>query len=143
MEYKKRDRTGETYFDWTVIGKGEEPRTWKMRCKCGREKTVKADRMHASRSCNSCSKKATSKNLGKFLASVNDLAPRRPKLKHDVLYELEYYQCLFPVFGKLVNEYQNSACFEIVDCSINDRGIIRNLGKKIIVKKKNAVAVEF
>lgn len=139
MEYKKRDRTGETYFDWTVIGKGEEPRTWNMRCKCGREKTVKADRMHASRSCNSCSKKATSKNLGKFLAAVNDLAPKRSILKPDEIYEFEYYQCLYPIFGKVVNEYQNTACFEVVDYNKSDRDLIRNLGNRVIVKKREAI----
>lgn len=142
MVYKKRDRTGETYYDWTVIAQGKESRTWTMRCKCGREKTVKADRMHASRSCLSCSKKATSKNLGKFLAAVNDLAPKRPKLESDVIYEFEYSRCLYPLFGKLVNEYQNTACFEIVDSHESDRDLIRNIGNRIVVRKQNVVKVK-
>lgn len=141
MEYKKRDRIGEIYFDWTVIGQGTDNRTWIMRCKCGREKTVKADRMHASRSCISCSKKATSKNLGKFLSSVNDLAPKHPTFKPDVVYELEYSRCLYPLYGKLVNEYQKTACFEIVDCNISDRDLIRNIGNRIVVRKEEVVKV--
>lgn len=139
MEYKKRDRTGETYFDWTVVGPGEKTRTWVMRCKCGREKTVLTERMYASKSCKSCSKKASSKNLGKFLESVNDLAPKRSLIKPDVIYEFEYYQCLYPLFGKLVNEYQNTACFEVVDCNESDRNMIRNLGRKVIVRKRDVV----
>lgn len=142
MVYKKRDRIGETYYDWTVISQGTESRTWTMRCKCGREKTVKSDRMHASRSCLSCSKKATSKNLGKFLAAVNDLAPKRPKLESDVIYELEYSRCLYPLFGKVVNEYQNTACFEIVDCHESDRDLIRNIGNRIVVNKRKVVKIE-
>lgn len=142
MEYKKRDRTGEIYFDWTVIGEGKENRTWIMRCKCGREKTVKADRMHASRSCLSCSKKATSKNLGKFLSSVNNLVPRRPTLKFNVIYQIEYYKCLYPVFGRLVNEYQNSASFEVVECNKNDQRVIKALGNRINVNKKYVVEVQ-
>lgn len=141
MEYKRRDRTGEIYFDWTVIGEGKENRTWNIRCKCGREKTVKADRMYASRSCLSCSKKATSKNLSKFLAAVNDLAPRNPKLDSEAIYEFEYYRCLYPLFGKLVNEYQKTACFEVVDCNKSDQDMIRNIGNRVVVRKQDVVKI--
>lgn len=141
MEYKKRDRTGETYFDWTVVGPGKESKTWVMKCKCGREKTVPATRMNASKTCKSCSAKAKNKNLGKFLASVNDLAPRKPKIKPDTLYEFEYYQCLYPVFGRLVSEYQKAACFEIVDCHKSDKSLLRNLGNRVVVTKKEVTEI--
>lgn len=141
MEYKKRDRTGETYFDWIVVGPGKESGTWVMRCKCGREKVAPTKTMFHSKSCKSCCKKANNKNLGKFLASNNTLKPKRPQLKYDVIYEIDYSKCLYPIFGKLVSEYQNSACFEIVDCNTSDRKILVRLGNRINVSKKKVTEI--
>lgn len=135
LEYKKRDRTAETYFYCAVNGQGKDSRTWIVRCKCGRENTFKADGVYASKSCKSYSKKISIKNLEKFPVVVNDLAPKRSILKPDEIYEFEYYQCLYPLFGKVVNEYQQTACFVVVDCNNSDREILKNLNNKVIVNK--------
>lgn len=143
MEYKKRDRTGETYGDWTVIKAGNQPLTWVVRCKCGRENTVSANHLSKLTCCRSCSGKRNNKKLGKFLETMeNTLAPKKPQLKEGVLYKLDYSRCLYPAIGVLIQEYQNSASFKVIDCTINDRNLIRNLGGVINVGKSKVAELD-
>lgn len=143
-----RDRAGETYGDFTIIEPTSEPREWLARCKCGSERTVKNQNMSKLRRCKKCAAKLriqpktrAVKKKDKFTERQNWMAPKRPKLKLDTLYELNYSQCNFPCAGKLINEYGNSASFEVVEYHDSDRPVLRMLGYRIAVKKNAAVAV--
>lgn len=146
MQNIKRDRTGETYGDFTIIEPTSEPREWLARCKCGSERTVKNQNMSKLRRCKKCAAKLRVqpktrivKKKDKFTERQNWMAPKRPKLKLDVLYELNYSQCNFPCVGKLINEYGKSASFEVVEYHDSDKAVLRMLGYRISVKKKEAI----
>lgn len=146
MHNKKRDRTGETYGDFTIIEPTSEPREWVARCKCGSERAVKNQNMTKLTRCKKCAAKLrvqpktkATKKKDKFTERQNWMAPKRPKLKLDILYQLSYCQCKFPCVGKLINEYGKSASFEVVDCHAADKSVIRMLGYRIAVKKKDVV----
>lgn len=145
MENKKRDRTGEKYGEFTIIRPGEIDKEWVARCACGKERLVKNQNMSKLTHCNSCAAKLRMQKRAekpkkpkkdKFSERQNWMAPKRPKLKLDVLYELNYSQCSFPCVGKLINEYGKSASFEVVEYHDSDKAVLRMLGYRISVKKK-------
>ncbi|MGO3792689.1 MAG: hypothetical protein ACTJG1_14660 [Enterococcus gilvus] len=138
---KKRDRTGEIYGDYTIVRPAENDREWIARCSCGRERIVKNDNIWKLKRCKSCAAKLRTKNKkpkkDKFTEMQNWMRPKRPKFKYDVLYELDCPQCTYPCKGTLVNEYRNTASFEVVECNEHDRMLIRNLGNRVSVRKKD------
>lgn len=145
MFNKKRDRTGEVYGDFTIIEPTNEPREWLARCKCGSERAVKNQNMTKLTRCKKCAAKLRTKpktravKKDKFTDRQNWMAPKRPRLKLDVLYELNYSQCNYPCVGKLINEYAKSASFEVVEYHESDKTVLRMLGYRIAVKKKETV----
>jgi hypothetical protein len=148
MQNKKRDRTGEKYGEFTIIRPGEIDKEWVARCACGKERLVKNQNMSKLTHCKSCAaklrmqkrtKKPKKPKKDKFTERQNWMAPKRPKFKLDVLYELNYSQCNFPCVGKLINEYGKSASFEVVEYHDSDKAVLRMLGYRISVKKKAAL----
>lgn len=79
------------------------------------------------------------KKIDKFTERQNWLKPKRAKLKPDLIYRLSNGDCAFPIFGKLINEYRNTASFEIVDFNEVDRQFLKENNYRLIIKKKDAV----
>lgn len=138
---KKRDRTGEIYGDYTIVRPAENDREWIVRCSCGRERIVKNDNIWKLKRCKSCAAKLRTKNKkpkkDKFTEMKNWMRPKRPKFKYDVLYELDCPQCVYSCEGKLVNEYRNTASFEIVKCNSIDEKVVAKLNRRVNLKKKD------
>lgn len=144
---KKRDRTGEKYGQYMIIGPTEKDGEWIARCSCGRERIVKNDNIWKLKRCKSCAAKLRiAKQKGrpkkdKFTEMQNWMRPKRPKFKYDVLYELDLPQCVYSCEGKLVNEYSNAASFEIVKCNSIDEKVVAKLNRRVNLKKKDVTAL--
>lgn len=148
MENAKRDRTGEKYCDYEIVGPADVSQKWIARCKCGYERIVQNRNMHKLKRCKKCAAKlrnmptgGTTKKKDKFTDMQNWMAPKKPMFELDKLYRFNYYQCAFPCTGRLINEYRKTATFEIVECDPKDDSLIRNLGHRVVVKKQDAVEV--
>ena len=141
VKNKKRDRTGEQYGEFEIIGPTENDSEWIARCSCGKERVVKNKNMSKLTHCNSCAAKLRTKNKkpkkDKFAEMQNWMRPKRPKFKYDVLYELDCPQCVYSCEGKLVNEYRNTASFEIVKCNSIDEKVVAKLNRRVNLKKKD------
>lgn len=144
-QHKKRDRTGEVYGQYTIIGPTENPREWIARCSCGRERAVKNDNIWKLNSCKSCAAKRRNEKpkKDKFTEMKNWMTPKRPKFNHESFYMIEdrnkFYQ---PVVGKLINEYANSASFEIINFQKVDEKELRKWNFRINVSKKKVTKME-
>lgn len=79
------------------------------------------------------------KKVDKFTERQNWLKPKRPKFKLGLMYKLGCSDCAYPIFGKLINEYRNTASFEIVDFNEIDRQFLKENNYRLIIKKKDAV----
>ncbi|MDT2532102.1 hypothetical protein [Enterococcus raffinosus] len=79
------------------------------------------------------------KKVDKFTERQNWLKPKRAKFKLGLIYRLTNSNCAFPIFGKLINEYRNTASFEIVDFNEVDRQFLKESNYRLIIKKKDAV----
>ncbi|MDT2676606.1 hypothetical protein P7D92_06400 [Enterococcus dongliensis] len=138
---KKRDRTGEIYGDYTIVRPEENDREWIARCSCGRERIVKNDNIWKLKRCKSCAAKLRMKKQkpkkDKFTEMKNWMRPKRPKFKYDVLYELDCPQCTYPCKGTLINEYRNTASFEVVECNSIDEKVVAKLNRRVNLKKKD------
>ncbi|MDT2771581.1 hypothetical protein P7H46_12200 [Enterococcus pseudoavium] len=138
---KKRDRTGEKYGQYMIICPTEKDGEWIARCSCGRERIVKNDNIWKLNRCKSCAAKLRMKKQkpkkDKFTEMQNWMRPKRPKFKYDVLYELDYYQCTHSCKGTLINEYRNTASFEVVECNSIDEKVVAKLNRRVNLKKKD------
>lgn len=79
------------------------------------------------------------KKVDKFTERQNWLKPKRVKFKPGLMYRLSNSDCAYPIFGKLINEYRNTASFEIVDFNEIDRQFLKENNYRLIIKKKDAV----
>lgn len=79
------------------------------------------------------------KKIDKFTERQNWLKPKKAKFKPDLMYRLSNSDCAFPILGKLINEYRNTASFEIVDFNEVDRQFLKENNYRLIIKKKDAV----
>lgn len=79
------------------------------------------------------------KKVDKFTERQNWLKPKRTKLKLGLIYKLSNNNCAYPIFGKVINEYRNTASFEIVDFNEIDRQFLKENNYRLIIKKKDAV----
>lgn len=138
VEHKKRDRAGEVYGQYTIIGPTENHREWLARCSCGRVRTVKNDNIWKLTSCKSCAAKKRNKKpkKDKFEEMKNWLKPKRPKFDSTAFYKIEdrdrFYQ---QIVGKLINEYRNTASFEIINYHEVDSKELKKWNHRISVKK--------
>ncbi|MGO2892464.1 MAG: hypothetical protein ACTIC2_10805 [Enterococcus devriesei] len=151
VKNKKRDRTGEQYGEFEIIGPTENDSEWIARCSCGKERIVKNKNMSKLTHCNSCAaklrmKKRTAKpkkpKKDKFTEMKNWMRPKKPKLENDVLYEIEDDRFYQPFIGELINEYGNSASFKIVKCHEADAKIALSWNNAINVKKEYVTKIE-
>lgn len=81
------------------------------------------------------------KNVDKFTERQNWMRPKRPKFNNDFYYKIEDDRFYQPVVGKLINEYRNTAAFEIVNWHEADKVALKELNFRISVKKKNVVEI--
>lgn len=139
---KKRDRSGETYGQYTIIGPTGKDKEWIARCSCGRERTVKNDNIWKLNSCKSCAaklriaKQKDQPKKDKFRQMQSWMSPKKPLFKLGIIYKLNYPSCKHPCFGTLINEYGKSASFEIIDCHVEDKAVLSSLNNKISLRKK-------
>lgn len=147
MQKTKRDRTGEKYGEYTIIGPTEKDKVWLARCSCGREIAVENGRMWKLTRCKSCAAKLRADDRrpkkDKYTEMKNWMKPKRPKFEHEAFYKIEdrdrFYQ---PVVGKLINEYGKSASFEIINWHEVDEKTLKGLNYRINVSKKKVMKIE-
>lgn len=81
------------------------------------------------------------KKVDKFTERQNWLTPKRRKFRSDAFYQLRHDECQYPIFGKLINEYRNTACFGIMEFRSEDKPLLKSIGYRMIVKKKDVSEV--
>lgn len=150
VKHKRRDRTGEVYGNYTIIKPTGKDKEWIARCSCGKERKVMNSSMCKLTYCNSCAgkirmqkKKASNKKpeKDKFQEMKNWMSPKRTKFTHDAFYKIDENWLNQPVVGKLINEYQNTASFEIINWHESDKKALKEKNFRIAIKKKNAVEI--
>lgn len=143
VKHKRRDRTGEVYGQYTIIRPTENEREWIARCSCGRERTVKNDNIGKLNRCKSCAAKLrvsnNRPNKDKFTEMQNWMSPKRIKFTHEAFYKIEDSWLNQPVVGKLINEYRNTASFEIINWHESDKKTLKEKNFRVAVKKRNVV----
>lgn len=81
------------------------------------------------------------KKVDKFTERQNWLTPKRRKFRLDGIYQLRHAECQYPIFGKLINEYRNTACFEIIELNTVDKPLLKSIGYRMVIKKKDVLEV--
>lgn len=151
VKNKKRDRTGEKYGEFTIIQATDNDKEWLARCSCGKERIVKNKDMSSLTHCNSCAARLRmAKRKGqpkkpkkdKFTEMQNWMSAKRPKFKTDMFYRIEDDRFHEPVVGKLVNEYQNTAVFEIINYHESDKQLLREKNYRFNFDKEKVSAME-
>ncbi|MGG5359371.1 hypothetical protein [Enterococcus sp. DIV0240a] len=137
----KLDLTNQRFGRLTVIKETAERRrkcvVWECKCDCGKttHRTSVELKYHGIRSCG-CLRGPKRNNL------EAEIVAKRRKLKTEKEYRFEYSKCKEPVIGRLVNEYQKTAAFEVLRTGCDaDREALRQLNNRVVVSKKAVVAI--
>jgi hypothetical protein len=78
-KYNRNDYVGYSYGDRVCVGwtSGKDGQLAVMECRCGRRQTVRPSHFHQSKSCKSCSMKASYAARTATLAAANDVLAER------------------------------------------------------------------
>lgn len=64
------------------------------------------------------------KKTDKFTEMKNWMRPKTPKFNQDLFYKIEDDRFYQPIVGKLINEYRNTASFEVINWHVSDKAAL-------------------
>lgn len=140
-KFRGKDVTGQRHGKLVALRRLDVKKSgswlWECQCDCGRVRQLTTVEFADRKSCGCLSKKKNGPTIGKDIVKL-----RNKKFKENQLYQFSFFDCEMPIVGKLVQEYQKSACFEVVDtkCS-QDKAVMQSYGNKVVVSKKTVRAV--
>lgn len=131
---------------------------WECMCDCGRTAYISAKLLRHTelKSCgcyrkertkvmgkrNKVSEKSKSKKMKPSNNLEAEIVAKKRELDEQKEYRFEYSKCEKPVIGRLVNEYQKTAAFEVLRAGCDeDRAVLRQLNNRVLVSKKAVVAI--
>lgn len=138
----KNDLTGERHGRLTVLHKTNEVRKgrilYAVQCDCGVIKKMDCVNFRTILSCG-CLKAERNQVVKEHGLIQKDMKPSTAHFDYEVLYSFTYSECSGSLVGRLINEYSNTACFEVTELEDqSDFDVISKLHNRVIVRKEDA-----